>query len=381
MKTYPLIFIGLIVGIYSCNPTTEQAEKNFSLHVVDSVVIDHLGSLYLLDYEETSDRFLLSNESYFNYVEVNSKGEKLYEGKLSVDGPDAVEMALGMGYFRGNVGVATSNQGFKLFNKGALVGQISIPYSYNSFNFLPQLGLSEWNGGILYPRFMADSIMEAGFTEEFYAKTYSDPLFEFQKEGEGLRNLGFLPQFSPFLNGNYHGSPVTVYHLDSENLYLLSWVRPEILKYDAKNGDLTFVESVSLGLENWVSYDETPMSNAQNFYESFRKKLPGTVRNIQPVGDYFLVQYQLGIPEDVFATILDTEGRPNPEQIASLNPPLIAVLDRNLKVLSKGLRLPPACNGDFVVTKDGELVVSKNPNLSETEDPGTILYKLKLIVE
>ncbi|MBC6368625.1 hypothetical protein [Algoriphagus sp. AK58] len=381
MKKLILLLSGIVLGCFSCNTTKDQPKESYSLQVEDSVMIDHLGSLYLIDYDYQSDKYLLSDESFYSYVEVDAEGNKTYEGKLPVDGPDAIEMALGMGYFRGNVTVATANQGFKMFDKGALVGQISIPYQYNSFNFLPQLGLSEWNGGILYPRFLADSIMQAGFTEEFYAKTYSDPIFEFQKEGEGLRNLGELPKDSPFLNGNYHGSLVTVYHLDSENLYLLSWVRPDILKFEAKNGDLKFVESVSLDLGNWVSYDETPMSNAQNFYETYRKKMPGTVRNIHPVGDYFLLQYQSGIPEDVFSTILDAEGRPNPEQLAKLNPPLIAVLDKNLKVLSNGLRLPPASNGEFVVTKDGAIVVSKNPNLSETEDSGIILYKLKLTIE
>ena len=378
MKNTPLIFMGAVLGIFSCSPTIDQTAVNYSLEIEDSVMINHLGSLYLIDYDSKNDKFLLSDESFYNYVEANKEGEKVFEGRLPVDGPDAIDMALGMGYFRGNIAVATANQGFKLFDQGVSVGAIKIPYAYNSFNFLPKIGLTEWNGGILYPRLLADSLMAAGFTEEFYARGYTDPLFEFQKEGQEVKNLGFLPETSPLRNGNFHGSLVLVYHLQGPNLYLLNWVRPEILKYSAENGDITAVETVNLGLENWVSYDETPLNNAQNFYETYRKKMPGTVRNIQSVGDYFLVQYQLGIPEEVFATILDGEGRLKSEEVAKINPPLIAVLDKNLKVLAKDLRLPPASNGDFVVTKEGHIVISKNPNLSETEDPGTILYKLKL---
>lgn len=382
MRYYPLGFLCVFLGLFSCNEKEKgDSPISFRLVLEDSIKVDHLGNLYLLDYDKKEQKYLLANESYYEYMEVNDQGEKLYAGSIPVDGPDAVDMVIGMGYYQSKVGIATGTSGFKIFDGGQIVDEISIPYGYSSFSFLPQLGLNSWNGGVLYPRFTADSLMNDGFTEDFYSKSYSLPLFEFQRPGEPLRNLISLPKDSPFLNGNYHGSLVLAYELLENDLYLINWIRPEVIKYQRIEDDFQVVKTVDLEIENWISYDPVPFANASDFYASFRLKMPGSVRTIQSLGELILVQYQAGISEEDFAKLLDKNGRPQSDLVSQLNPTLVAILDQDLNVISKGLRLPESVNGEFTINAQGQIVVSKNPNLSAIEDEGIILYKLRLVQE
>lgn len=381
MKNQFIFLLGIAACLLSCKRAEVEKPSSFSLILEDSLMIDYLEPRYLVDYNVSTGNYLLSNDSYYRYMEVDDSGKIIHEDSIPWDGPNAVSMILGMGYYKGKVALATDREGFRFYEKGQPAGQLSVPYPYTSFNFLPKLSLISWNGGFLYPRFMEESAMEGGFTEEFYTKTYTEPLFSFQKEGDSIRFLVALPPDSRFLNGQYHGSPVLVPFLKGGDLYLLDWIRPEILHYRAEGDEFVYQRTVNLPFEKWVGYDEVSMNQASSFYESFGKKMPGTVRDIYAVGEYFLVQYQNGIAEDVFPQTKNESGGMDSEKVYQLNPPLLAVLDKDLNVLSTGIPLPKGVNGQLVVNKQGQLVGLKNPSLSPTEDPGIVIYRMKLQVD
>lgn len=62
------------------------------------------------------------------------------------------------------------------------------------------------------------------------------------------------------------------------------------------------------------------------------------------------------------------------------NPHYAAVFDKDFNQLAVDLPFPKSSHYPMVVNNQGELVVSKNGNLSETEDDGVVLYKLKLMM-
>ncbi|GMQ24311.1 hypothetical protein Aoki45_09930 [Algoriphagus sp. oki45] len=381
MKKHFLSLLAFAFFLYSCDKASTEKPISFSLELEDSLMIDQLEPRYLVDYDPAKEKYLLTSDSYFHYLEVDESGKILGRDSIPWDGPNAVSMILGMGYAKGKVALATDSKGFLFYENGNPVDQLTIPYPYTSFNFLPKLSLLPWNGGYLYPRFMAESELEGGFTEEFYSKTYSDPLFAFQKEGDSIRFMVSLPKEAQFLDGQFHGSLVLVPYLNGNDFYLLDWIRPEILHYKDEEGEFVYQRTINLPLESWVGYDPVPMNQASSFYESYGKKMPGTVRDFISIGEYFLVQYQNGIAEDVFPQAKNESGRMDPEKIYQLNPPLLAVLDQNLKVLTKGIELPKGVNGQLVVNKQGQLVGMKNPSLSSTEEEGLVLYRMKLKVD
>lgn len=378
MKNYIFGLSILSSLCFGCSTSQDNQPTSFSLEVQDSISIDYLKPRYLIDYDPIQGKYLLSNESYYQYLEVNESGEIIREDSIPWDGPNAVSVILGMGYSKGKLALATQTDGFKFYENGQPLGKLKIPYPYTSFSFLPELSLLAWNGGYLFPRFMAESELAGGFTEEFYRNTYANPLFSFLKEGDSIRHLVLLPKESRFLNGQYHGGLTLVPRLQGEDLYVLTWVRPEILHYKAEGDEFIYQRTITLDLKNWVGYDEVPMNQAESFYDNFRKKMPGTVRGIYPVGDYFLIQYQNGISEDLFPQAKTESGNFDSEKINELNPPLLAVLDKDLNVLATGLELPKGVNGQLVVNKQGKLVGLKNPALSSTEDSFLILYQMDL---
>lgn len=381
MKKHFLSLLACVFFLCSCDKASPEKPTSFSLVLQDSLLIDQLEPRYLIDYDAAKGHYLLSSNSYYQYMEVDESGNILSKDSIPWDGPEAVSMILGMGYANGKVALVSDSKGFLFYENGRPVDELKVPYAYTSFNFLPKLSLLPWNGGFLYPRFMAESELEGGFTEEFYSKTYSDPLFSFQKEGDSIRFMVSLPEEAQFLDGQFHGSLVLVPFLKGKDLYLLDWIRPEILHYRDEGGEFIHQRTINLPFDKWVGYDPVPMNQASSFYESFGKKMPGTVRDILAVGDYFLVQYQNGISEELFPQAKNESGRMDPEKIYQLNPPLLAVLDQELNVLAKGIELPQGVNGQMVVNKQGELVGMKNPSLSSTEEEGLILYRMKLIVD
>jgi hypothetical protein len=61
-----------------------------------------------------------------------------------------------------------------------------------------------------------------------------------------------------------------------------------------------------------------------------------------------------------------------------MDPNYAAIFDKDFNQLATNVPFPIASNFPNVINKDGELIVSKVAGLSETEDDGIILYKLKL---
>lgn len=89
--------------IFSCSPNEqkEEKEKTYSLEIIDSVQVDYLGEMMLLDYDQNSEKYLLATDSYYEYLEVNDEGEILLHNKFSEEGTSPVNQALGLGYFNG----------------------------------------------------------------------------------------------------------------------------------------------------------------------------------------------------------------------------------------------------------------------------------------
>ena len=361
---------------FSCKtPDGKTAAKSFHLELVDSVLVDFQGDLHLADYDPQEQKYLLTDDANFSYLEIDGQGNILNQGRLNTDGPDAIDMVLGMGYYQSKVTVATPSDGFKVTGQGKVVGEVKIPYSYAAYNFLPFLGLYDWEGGKLYVRFSADSLMTAD--PSHYLSFYKLPVLEFQKEGDPPKNILTLPEGSSLRDGQYHGLFIPVFKPVGDKVYFLNWFNPEIYLYKKSGSDLEFAKQVKLDLPGWVSYDPVPLSNADAFYDAFGKKMPGSIMGIWPMGDLILINYSAGIGEEKFLA-LDMKDPSFSEKRAQLNKPKLAVLDQELNILAKDLSLPEAASDFMTVSSNRELIVGKNPLLSKSEDEGLVLYRLIL---
>ena len=115
--------------------------KTFSLDIIDSVQIDYLGEMMLIDFDPKTEKYLLSTEFYQEYLEVDAQGKILNHNKFNEDGIDAVSSPLGLGYFNGDVTVFNPPKGYSRFQDSLKVGEITISYPHVIFMIYPKLGL------------------------------------------------------------------------------------------------------------------------------------------------------------------------------------------------------------------------------------------------
>ncbi len=376
--------ISTLVGcsLFSCSKSTESntTPKSFTLEITDSVQIDYLGEMMLIDYDPDEDKYLLTTDVYYEYLEVNDKGEILNHNKFNPEGIDAVETSLGLGYVDGKVTVLTQTSGYYQFVDSSKVGEIPIPYNYQIFMFYPKLGVFRDKDKTYFPSLWPETFAVNMDEGDFYKKLYRLPvLSSLDETKQDTMGVVRLPETSPLLDDQVHGFPIPVYTKTENTLLLSMWLEPRFYVYKQSGDKFDYERTVEVDIPGWVHYDPVPADKAEQFFEGFSKKLSGNLTNFFKVGDNYVVVYNKGISEEQMSEL----GQPNDGGLArrKKNPNYAAIFDKDFNQLATNVPFPGTSNYPMVVNNEGELVVSKVAGLSETEDDGVILYKLKLTEE
>lgn len=372
----------MAISLLSCgeNKESSSAPKSFSLEITDSVQVDFLGDMMLLDYDPKADKYLLSTDVYYEYLEVDKLGKILNHHKFSGDGVAPVSQAMGLGYFNGDVTVFNPPKGYYRFRDSTKVGEIPIPYPFQVFMMYPKLGVFESGNKIYYPKPWPETLainMEEG---EFYQAMYRLPIIESQDKSTG-DTLGVLslPETSALLGDQIHGFPIPVYTLDENKLLLSMWLEPRFYVYTKEGDRFVYEKTVEVNIPDWIPYTPVPLDQAERFFAETSKKSIGNLTNILVSGDYYIAVYNRGLSEAQMTEI----GKPDDGGITirKKNPNYAAIFDKDFNQLATNVPFPITSNYPMVVNGDGELVVSKVAAMSDTEDDGIILYKLKLKVD
>ncbi len=372
-------FAGFVLILFSCGEKSENssAAKSFSLEIIDSVAIDYLGEMMLMDYDSKADKYLLATNSYYEYLEVDTRGKILNHHKFSEEGIDPVGQALGLGYFNGDVTVFNPPKGYYRFQDSTKVGEITIPYSYQVIMMYPKLGVFESGNKIYYPKPWPETLAVNMVEGEFYQAMYRLPIIESQDKvtGDTLSALS-LPETSDLLGDQIHGFPIPVYTMDEDKLLLSMWFENRFYVYNKVGDQFVYEKTVNVNIPDWIPYTPVPIDKPEQFFLENQKKAPGNLTNILVSGDYYIAVYNKGLSEAAVTEL----GPPTDGGLAKRrkNPNYAAIFDKDFNQLATNVPFPIASNYPNVVNKDGEFVVSKVAGLSETEDDGIILYKLKL---
>jgi len=379
-----LILVSFSIILFSScesNDSKQDQPKEFSLELIDSVQIDYLGDMMLMDYDPTAGHYLLSRENYSKRMEVNEQGDILNIIELSSDGINGISAALGLGYFEGKVGLLTPDEGFILFENEERVSEITIPYPYQGFMFLPQLGLSRINNRIFYSKLWPETFNEEVFSRDFFLKLYRFPILEsLDPVTKDTLTTMYIPEESDILDGNINGFPIPITTQFGDKMATSLWIEPKIYLYSQQGNEYVFDKMIAIEIPGWIPYVPVKPNNAEQFFEENMKFRAGTLSKILKVEEYYLAVYQKGITADQMASI-DVGSETGQLEIQNMNPFYAAVFDQDWNQVATDLPFPKATNFPNVVNKSGEVVVSKNINLSDTEDDGMILYKLKLKVQ
>ena len=113
----------LAIVLISCEGSSVKVKEptNFSFEITDSVQVDFLGEMMLMDYDSRQEKYLLSSNDFDEYLEVGESGEILNHTKLTPDGLDAVASVLGFGYLDGDVTVLSETGKYLQFRESKKV--------------------------------------------------------------------------------------------------------------------------------------------------------------------------------------------------------------------------------------------------------------------
>jgi hypothetical protein len=330
-----LVLVQFFLALLSCGEKTESisAPKSFSLEITDSVQIDFLGEMMLLDYDPNAEKYLLATDSYHEYLEVDGKGVILNHHKFSEDGIDPVGQALGLGYFNGDVTVFNPPKGYYRFQDSTKVGEITIPYSYQVFMQYPKLGVFESGNKIYYPKPWQESLVVNMAEGEFYHALYRLPIIESQDKitGDTLAALS-LPKTSDLLGDQIHGFPIPIYTMDKDKLLLSMWFEPRFYVYNKVGDQFDYEKTVDVNIPDWIPYTPVPLDRPEQFFAENQKKAPGNLTNMLVSGDYYIAVYNKGLSE----TQVTELGPPNDGGLAKRkkNPNFAAIFDKDFNQLA-----------------------------------------------
>jgi len=368
--------VALMLFIFSCGENTESSNpsKSFSLEIIDSVQIDYLGEMMLLDYDPTADKYLLATADPWEYLEVDNQGKILLHNKFNTDGIDVVNFPASLGYFNGDVTVLNNVKGYYVFQDSVKVGEITVPYPFQIFMKNTNLGLFESGERIYYPHPLPGTF-SPGDGAKFFHDLYRLPILESQdKNTHDTLGVVRLPETSVLLDGQVHGFLIPAYAMDKDQLIVSTGIDPKIYVYSKVGDKFNYEKTVDVAIHDWIA--PSAFDTPEQFFKENMKKKPGSLTNIFVAGDYYIVTYNQGISEDLIAQ-LDPDIRYS-WGVFKRDPHLAAIFDKDFKQLASGVQFPLTSNRPMVINNKGEVVVSKVAGLSKTEDEGIILYKLKL---
>jgi hypothetical protein len=376
-------FLGLltlvIIGCNSSEQTNQDHAANYSLEIVDSLQIDYLGDLWIMDYDSSSQRYLAWGNGDREVLVLNEIGGISSTFNFPTDGPDALPGWINpIGLNNGGIEFMTAPNGFYSYDlEGNRVWSYKTSFEFYYLNgikgdpfyslgediaFLrPEKGELDWDN-------LADLIKNL----------YKSPILEVLDTASHTSRFTMpFPPNSIYNDGDYHfwTFPTVVRSGSEWILYfrneLKFWV------YQEKEGEVLFQKEVSLDVPDAILEKGVPFENAEDYNELTEYSFPGSIQEIYPTEDKILVIYHKGVSEDQ-ARQFDRNSPEGRREIEWLKKRYLAVFDLNFNQLQKDIPVPQGLIFTTILRENGEVLALKHQDFFESEDDYVIYYKLKL---
>ena len=375
MKLISLFITVLCISFYSCSSDQTAgvyALPEYEFEIIDSIQVDHLGTLILLDVHEEKGLFLFSCEENNHLFLTNKSGEIISTFDEPADSPSAFGSHTGAGTFLGDQIVIMGLPRFGIYDL--------------DFNFLRGFKMPYFPSGMFYLSFdHLQPVMKGGkqkllaFSgaaqtetppnqQEYYQEYNTFDLIDVDS-GTFTPVVPFHPQ-SRFLSGeafrfiapSYQAHEVSFVHKRDTLLYSYSFDRPDAFAAKRIPFD-TFIMNKGFPMSGEPDY-ETPTDREGMIHSYFK------------VGDLHLISYQSGIKlENLPDRSLDKESFSN--ELTRLNPMKWVVMDD-----SGNHSTPQVMDRKFNLSRtdsEGNLWAAQNIYVLEEEPDLVTYYKLKLV--
>lgn len=335
-KSLDFLLVFLLGLLHSCSSPNDKKETlDFvpKFIVRDSLVIDYLGNLSMLDIKANSSEFLFYDFQRNEFVRVNAEGEILQQKNLKEDSKDGFgSFFLSCHYLpSGEIVVFTFEKMYRYDGELRLLNSSELPFSFFT-NTVFGGHINLVHKGMLFTNVLPEDVNQEFFKKQDFLASHPF-LTIFDLEKEEILTQTHIPSEAAIIRhpGKYRETaPFSLIHED--HLYLLFPNSPEIYKY--KFPELELLEWIDLSPEKeYVQTEPTPI-NGESFGVFFDGLASSDFTNLYASNGYFMTSYNGAAPKD---------------EVDAL--PRNVVGDERYKRLEKTYKIPY-----YQIIKDGEKI-------------------------
>lgn len=366
----------------NANITTKTSEKNTKLELIDSVRIDYLGTLTLLDVSEEYNKLMLYDRATSKIVFSDLEGNILNELELEGDSPNSYGRMLGPGRFTsdGNVFII-GNRGFFTYNiSGEVLKNKKLPEDYKMF----MTSTNQSTAPISYNGKFIISYFDFKGKEKNQAEYYQQLtlLTEFDTVANTHTPFLSIPAESKLRDGlGYEISDIMAYYTIHNNKLLITFgAEAKLYEFDLKTFDLQSIKN--LKYQNFNPTQGEELSKKQPGSIMF-STADGTTRNIISTGENILLFYYPGYNQVDRDRVKEQQAKEDGEALSALYQELDKKYGNRIHILDKdGNYLADLDNEHNLnifsgIAKDQDIWFIKKINMDEEEDYFTI-YKTRV---
>ncbi|SFT99201.1 hypothetical protein SAMN04489724_3231 [Algoriphagus locisalis] len=364
--------------------STPLSEQTLAFEIYDSLVVDYLGNLMLMDISPDGSTFLLTDTNTDSLFVTNSEGEILHQYLLKGEGPNNYAGSrTGFAKFIGESEflIPTQRGVYKYNFEGELLK------NYNpDFTTSVNLIIGNSNNSVIH-----DNKFYTNLTGRNFDK-YGRQGIEFQQNSKQLEELdletGSYSPLIPFPKASKFSSteksyPVLNFYLNlsatEDSLFINFRNEPKIYGYAFEQLDSASTPSSVRTIPFTSFVEKEPKENLQDGSFDFRDFFLGTVNSIIAIEEnMFLVDYVEGLSdEDYSEASASAGGDPNKifEEGSKFNTMGLVLFDGTQ--LSELIAKPEILgNLSKYVSKD-EIWFSLN--FSAAENDYSVIYKTRLV--
>ncbi len=385
MKLLHSFFALYVSSLFACeSPNTDTNDESSvsKLTLEDSIRVDYVGTLSLMDVNPEFEQILLFDPQHMKFVSTDFKGKILGEFSKDRDAPD------GFGFYPMSAGRYNSSQNIQVVSSTGIFEYDLAGNLLNSTK-VPRDEIKSFSGRIDAKReilFVNDKILLMGligrgeynktqpeFYDNFLQLVWADP-----KTGHYEQFLNLDPE-SIFQNDMSHepGTLSPTFDVVNGQLYVISGTDP-FLNIHSVNSPYVRTKRIPLDLKDYkLNPGEDPQKadpRAISYDPSF-----GIVHKLAQVGDKLFIIYETGYdPEDAARyqeNMSDAEWEEFDSRIAEKYKQRYQILDLDGNLLSD-FEIPDKLS-DVFVSREGSLWFLGKLNPEVEEDFYTI-YKVEI---
>lgn len=351
--------------------------------IIDSLEIDHLGRLWLTDYDSISEKFLAWGSGQRDVLILSKSGDVQSRFDIPLDGPNKVGDVTSRDFKNGEVRILEFGSGIvHLNNKGEISRKIEFPFFGFHLNGLaggPYYEIGEELAFVRPEKYDSqdevdwDKLYESGFQ-----RIYKMPILEVLDTVIMKSRLTMeFPKESMYQDGNFYGWMFPTVIKNGMDWLLFFRGEMKFYHYREIGGEVVFSKTVDLKVGDAVPALGVPFQKIDEYFEMESKTVAGRIYSIQPSRIGYLVLYRKGINEEKMDSF-DLEIPKRISQIRLENPYFLAVFDKDFNLIQNDINLLEGIVYSNFLSPKGNLMGLKDPDYFGVEEDKVVYYELEL---